>query len=319
MADAANGFGDMSERSLSSDGSQGTMELKARMGLGVSVPWSFMAGRQSNLPSRLLCRAFGGPDAFLSLLRSSSVASVEFRHWSPDLKLSEIRRGFRLAGDAKLSLSVHGDVDIRHKVKEIWSSFPWLDACLQHTAVSRESPLFITIHPVISSCDRFENWRHTVELISQYCREIDIHKLPITLAYENQRAKGNSDPAEQYDSMVSVLHAVESEHVGLCWDVGHAVANELSGVMSSIPPMEFLKQVVHTHIHDINPTTGQTHWPLQYGVVPVRRFVRLLNEFRFNGLLNLELSVERFSHMNLHEAFERSLSELSNALKETDS
>ena len=49
--------------------------------------------------------------------------------------------------------------------------------------------------------------------------------------------------------------------------------------------------MIHTHIHDLGP---KTHCPLSCGVIPLELYLDLLLGAGYAGLLDLELSADRF-------------------------
>lgn len=73
----------------------------------------------------------------------------------------------------------------------------------------------------------------------------------------------------------------------ICWDFGHAYAMFDQRLDSKYPPVNFLKKVVHCHVHDYR--SGITHLPLGLGDVPVRGNLTLLKQHNFSGILNLEI------------------------------
>jgi sugar phosphate isomerase/epimerase len=59
------------------------------------------------------------------------------------------------------------------------------------------------------------------------------------------------------------------------------------------PSGDFLKRVIHTHIHDIS-RDGATHFPLTSGILPLSECLdRLANE-KYQGYLNFEPSIDRW-------------------------
>ena len=67
--------------------------------------------------------------------------------------------------------------------------------------------------------------------------------------------------------------------------------NVQHGVDVSGPDAGFLRQVIHTHVHDLGP---RTHCALTHGVVPLDQYLDALIGEGYRGVLNLELSLERF-------------------------
>lgn len=86
--------------------------------------------------------------------------------------------------------------------------------------------------------------------------------------------------------LTDIVEAVGTPAVGICWDLGHDV---LLGATSP-PDGEYLRQVIHVHVHDID-SLGVDHYPLIYGRVPYRAWLRpLVEEEEFDGCVTLEVS-----------------------------
>ena len=88
-----------------------------------------------------------------------------------------------------------------------------------------------------------------------------------------------------------MIERASSSQMGACWDLGHAYMNVQHGVDVSGPDVRFLRQVIHTHVHDLGP---RTHCALTHGVVPLDLYLDALIGQGYKGVLNLELSPERF-------------------------
>jgi len=85
--------------------------------------------------------------------------------------------------------------------------------------------------------------------------------------------------------LMDIIEAMETPDVGICWDLGHDV---LLG--ATLPPTsECLRRVIHVHVHDVD-SVGVDHYPLIYGRVPYRTWLRSLVEEGFDGCVTLEVS-----------------------------
>ncbi|MDY7040928.1 MAG: sugar phosphate isomerase/epimerase family protein [Chloroflexota bacterium] len=94
-----------------------------------------------------------------------------------------------------------------------------------------------------------------------------------------------------HQDLMDIVEAVRTPDVGICWDLGHDV---LLGATS--PPVEpVLRRIVHVHVHDID-VEGMDHYPLVYGRVPYRSWLRPLAEDGFGGCITLEVSGYRVGH-----------------------
>lgn len=81
---------------------------------------------------------------------------------------------------------------------------------------------------------------------------------------------------------------------GFCWDLGHHLWNEYGNVSAPLPE-QFLQQVRHVHIHDfIKFQNYRDHYPLDYGVVPWRQYLRQVwnNPLRMVLEINFQKAAE---------------------------
>ena len=116
----------------------------------------------------------------------------------------------------------------------------------------------------------------------------------LTLALENLvpspcRPRVGADRQELLD----IVARFDDHRLGICWDMGHDVLMNRNG----IPDATWLRQVIHTHVHDIDQT-GTDHCPLLYGRVPYRRWLPALTQAGFRGVATLEVNGERLSRLS---------------------
>ncbi|MDX9799917.1 MAG: TIM barrel protein [Spirochaetia bacterium] len=283
------------------------------MNIGVSLPWPFISGMFTDEGSTALKNQNHTIDSFLAALKKKGVSSIEFRHWQEEI-LPEAGKGFKTVSDAGFQITIHGEVEENYDTLSIMESMPWLSSYLENGSQPDGKPLVITMHPVKTMGKSIEeNYKKSVSILKHLCKEIEERKLPIVIAYENQREKGFPDPAVDYKDLVSAVKETGSSSIGLCWDMGHAYSNFGRSLIAEYPAPEFIKGAVHTHIHDLYPGTDATHWPLTCGTIPVFNNVKLLKESGYQGLYNLELSPERFKGQNILEAFNASIDILADA------
>lgn len=66
----------------------------------------------------------------------------------------------------------------------------------------------------------------------------------------------------------SIVDAVGSPRVGICWDLAHDCENaSLEAGWTVVPPDDFISRVVHVHLHDLDEQ-GEAHYPPVLGRVP---------------------------------------------------
>ena len=90
-----------------------------------------------------------------------------------------------------------------------------------------------------------------------------------------------------------MLLEIDSPRVGACWDFGHSAANLRNGYSEMFPGDDFLKRVIHTHIHDISDE-GKTHFPLTCGNLDLKGCMNRLLNTGYKGVFNFEPGVDRW-------------------------
>lgn len=281
------------------------------MRIGVSLPFLFLAGINTDDSNTAALQKAGCiPEQILTMLKEKGCEYIEVRHWKQDPDCSLIASVFDKILDTGLKISFHGDVDENTGRAGIYSTFPWLYSYMEKTS---QTPLVLTLHPLRPKENTIEtNYNLTFQMLKHCAQEIAKENLPITVAYEIQRSKGYPDPAVVYAMLVKMVEELNDPIVKICWDMGHAYANYKEGLVTRDPPSGFLSYTVHTHIHDIRPDSTSTHWPLVFNTVEVERYVHLLRDAGYTGIFNLELSPGKFAHMNIIDAFIKSIDFLRN-------
>ncbi len=115
-----------------------------------------------------------------------------------------------------------------------------------------------------------ENEDATVGLLEWLATEITRRELPAYAAVELGAAKPGRETAaaRSRSSVLDVVQKVRSSRAGICWDLAHDIENSASERVWSVDPgTEFLRHVVHVHLHDLGDE-GLAHYPLLLGTVP---------------------------------------------------
>jgi sugar phosphate isomerase/epimerase len=117
--------------------------------------------------------------------------------------------------------------------------------------------------------------------------------MPVRVALEIMRYHSDiCDPCITYPGLLDIARDVDSTKVGFCWDIGHALSSVAQDRLELDPPSEFLRRVIHVHVHDVAPD-GDTHWPLTDNPLLVH-IIRKLVTAGYRGVYNLELSPPRW-------------------------
>lgn len=281
--------------------------------VGVSLPYDYLCGAGTSPAARLFAAALGPVEEGLRKLRSERVGCIELRTFPPDVAKEHIIDAVANVWNARLRVSIHPTLVPDRDSAALEARYPWLGGLLERMPSFQEK-IVLTLHSFASgSGDVAELRRRTVRALR---RMVDAAKesLPLQLALELNRAKGKVDPSTTYRGLLAMCGQVEDSRVGICWDLGHTQSNVLRGVCPPDPPAEFLRRVIHAHIHDIGPD-GATHWPLIFANVPIQRYIEALKGVGYGGCCVLELSPLRFSdRLDVGESIRRSVIRLRETL-----
>ena len=154
------------------------------------------------------------------------------------------------------------------------------------------APLWV-VHPLNSlSQHRSETLAQTRNYIKQILDTISGFEFQIALEILRNRAdSGKIHVGDSYEEILDILSNFQNDNIGICWDFGHAHAMYHRGLQEQFPPPEFLKKVVHCHVHDC--LFQKTHLPLGMGQVAIEKNIELLVKHNYQGILNLELAPHR--------------------------
>lgn len=227
------------------------------------------------------------PGRFIRQLRERGVGSVELRTVSADADPLEVKAVAGLIRERGMNVTVHAEVRSADTAAD--DVFRPLRAMI----ASSEDKLNVTVHPVDG-----DNVKMLCSL-SEAAREMSGDR--VTVALENMRhdprvgeivlPDGKPDIAVG-DCAMLVLDAVREaratgcENVGICFDMGHYYYYSHKFGAPEIPCAEFMKYVVHTHIHAVT-TKLRTHFPLGGYALTLAEYAAAMEGYK--GIWNLEV------------------------------
>lgn len=95
--------------------------------------------------------------------------------------------------------------------------------------------------------------------------------------------------ARSRSSALAVVDAIDSPQVGICWDIAHDHENGLIDPdWQPLPPDDFLRRVVHVHLHDLDEH-GASHFPLTLGRVEFTDQIAALQRLNARAPITLEI------------------------------
>lgn len=261
------------------------------MKTGLSLPVSYLSGgRDKQSP---YYSVFGEPESFLAKLKSIGAASVELRGANRSSSADSILLAARKVFAAGLETTAHSYLPPEGGGESFFGMYEELEPYIRELAGLKKETV-ITVHSYASADEELELLEEkTLKALLAIDESITSEKLPVKIALEINRRKGKNDPGDTYSGLSGIFEKASPANAGFCWDFGHAYSNVLKGALEKLPSAEFLKHVIHTHIHAVGPD-GRTHWPLGKGRVPLADFTGALQTAGYSGVYNLELSLERF-------------------------
>lgn len=265
--------------------------------IGLSLPWDYLSDNIITDDAAALKMIYGQPDNLLHFLKNLDTTHIELRHRQKNISHEEMVNVFRRLTDFNFRITVHGDLLPESKEDSPEFLFPWLDA-YQKISTSNE-PIMVTLHPVTGddeqSIDEYNS--RTVSTINFLDLAVKKNNLPIRLALENQRSKSKSITGTSFKDIEELWTKINSKDVGICWDMGHCVANNRIDQKEYplYPGNTFISSTIHTHIHDIGQD-GKTHCLFKENIVPLTDYIQSLKNLNYRGVYNLEFSFSRFKN-----------------------
>lgn len=264
------------------------------MKIGLSLPVEYLAGVTDTAAYSRYRTAFGEIDRYLDHVKNKGVNSIELRGTNFNVDPNIVAAAVRRVISYDMEWTVHCYLPEHTDKRSFYGLYPQLADMLE--APGHYAETIITVHAHTAAdgettklaAETTHALRHIVKVLAE-------ERLPLKFALELNRQKRAADPGTTYSSLLNILDTVGDERLGFCWDVGHAYANEVRGLLEHVPPRKFLEHIIHTHIHDIGPD-GKTHWPLTQRVIPLEDYIKLLVANGYDGVLNMEFTLERFCH-----------------------
>lgn len=236
-----------------------------------------------SLPMKWLLSGKGEPGEqtqVFAALRKQGVESVEMRTVRPSDHPADVLRAAKLLWGQGFLVTVHGSVTSSETaVQELFAP---LEEMLEYL---QQDSLTVTIHPVAGDNARM------LALLSDHCME---KNLPVVIALENNRLLPGKQEGDCAALVLDAVRCADRKNVGICFDMGHYAYYRKKNCpdMADVPPdPEFLKRVVHTHIHGLDGL--RTHFPLPDYPLPLKPWVEAM-AYEYFGVYNLELDFPRF-------------------------
>ena len=236
-----------------------------------------------SLPFKWLLTGEGLPhdrDSLLDSLKQNNVRSIELRTVKPSCSADDVKNIAEMLWSKGFMITVHGKANsVESAVSDI---FEPLKSVLN---VLCQPSLNVTIHPIDGDNAKM------LTVLSNHIRE---NRLSVTIALENNRLLPDKTEGDSAELVLNAVAEVDRPEIGICFDFGHYIyyrAKNRPDEPYLLPPKEFFKRVIHTHIHGLSGL--KTHFPLDGQNMPLGEIFNKLS-FEYFGLYNLELDFSRF-------------------------
>lgn len=261
------------------------------MKIGFLFFWQVILGMPDPNKPEIWHIAIPNVDAALAKFKRIGIESIELK-FTEQVNLFQLFKAIRKLVDNGFHVTFHAPGRFR---------FPEdLTPHLENMAAISQfmndechiTPLWVA-HPLNSKTQpRAEIFAQTVDYISQI---LDfMAEIPARIALEilrNRAESGKIHVGDSYQEIMNLISKFDNQNLGICWDFGHAIAMYQRRLQDQFPPPEFLKKVIHCHVHDCQEE--KTHIPLGMGAVPIEQNIELLRQNDYDGILNLELVSHR--------------------------
>lgn len=229
----------------------------------------------------------------LTALKEQGVGSVELRTVRPHHDAGTVLDAANTLWDRDFYVTVHGSV------KTLASAVEDVFAPLKATlAALRQDKLNVTIHPIVED---------NVAMLTALSDHILGNEYPVTIALENNRLMPDKTQGDSTALVLDAVTAADRDNVGICFDMGHYiyyVKKNCPDTPELLPPKEFFKKVIHTHIHALNDL--RTHFPLGIYELPLKEILDKLS-FEYFGVYNIELDFPRLKEWEPMDALAQSI------------
>ncbi|HBL48763.1 MAG TPA: hypothetical protein DF292_12365 [Firmicutes bacterium] len=185
----------------------------------------------------------------------------------------------------------HGAGKARAASEEIFRNL--LDLALE-CAVRQGSPSVINLHGASGRVDRYDAielrratrdfLRWAVGVVGDYPVKIALETMGFSTAVYRVGQFGGE--------ILDIVKEVAGKALGLGLDMGHCARNERDRGVPYELNDDFIKRVVHVHLHDIDHN-GIGHAPLIYGTVGYDGYLQWLARRHYQGVVVLELNYDQ--------------------------
>lgn len=287
------------------------------MTIGLSIKSAGLRKDTTKEERQIHLAGFSNLFDYLTFLKVQGVRSIELRIYKRDDSYELFADAIGLILEQGFELTIHGDLTGEFRIgKSFVDVYPSLEKILLNKDL-QQTKIIMPIH-AYQAINLHETTlkRESVHMLKQWTSLVEDGGFPLYFALENNREKAWIDPCNHLQGVMDIVQEISSDHLGVCFDMGHYYSNLLHNKVDKDQQqvlLPFVDRVIHTHIHGLNEEKV-THCPLvDPGSLPLETYVGLLQDANYSGVYNLELSFDRWNG-NVQEDLTRSIQRLKQAV-----
>jgi hypothetical protein len=248
-------------------------------------------------------------ELFLDALKASGVSSIELWYLSRWANSWVYREIIELIWGMGFALTIRGEAANQSRGACFMDVYPSMSFIASH--FHKYQPSLLMTLPLMQAgsahVSAAELQEQTIRCLRHWTELVTEEELPITFALENSRMSSECPiSGGSLEMLIHIVDEVESASVGICWDLGAYYAEQLhltgqtqpieGNSASSLPTPSFMKRVTHTHVHGV--ASNGLHSPLiEKDSLPLERYMELLRAAGYEGIYNLELTMDKCGGM----------------------
>lgn len=268
------------------------------MSIGLALPLRYLCGGRQTGAAAGFLEAFGEPHDCLALLEEHSITSIEIGSFGLDAPGEDLLAAAKFVVDAGMHLSLHSHLVGSADWSGLDSAYPTHGPVLDFLKEHGEATVMVVHAHSDGSASAEVLGESTARTLEQLAESIRSGDMSLRVALEISRYhQGIHDPSTTYEGLLDMTKGLEGSEVGFCWDIGHTQSSVLQNKLPAEPPPEFVKKVIHAHVHGLGPD-GNTHWPLTESSSHIASGVSQLRSFGYGGTYVLELYPMRWETEN---------------------
>ncbi|MBQ1955365.1 MAG: MBL fold metallo-hydrolase [Clostridia bacterium] len=277
--------------------------------VGVSLSPGIFSPKNQTETNQKLIDEFGGLKQLFLFLKGLGVSHIELRSVSPQDPSDEIYNLAEILWSNGFEITVHASLPTEIAPFSLyWSNL----LPLLKKAKTCGKTTVITVHSAVSGDDsnKAPAAKKTNDILRLWSSEVQT--LGAKIALEINRDKQNGDPSVTCSGVLEMISGTDPNSVGICFDFGHYFSNVRQKGEASLPSEEFLRRVIHTHIHALK--NGKTHFPLGSDAeLPLPAYTEALVKAGYNGVFNFEPDFPRYTDLSFREAIRSSITKIKGA------